>query len=111
MRHVMTSNQIQKARSYLAALQATVNKRFAGRADEDALLEFRRLCWGALLLVDDPECQQHIDSLVQYSKELFRGEAAESMKTRLEAAIAACSTRLDAIEGGYGKRWRDLRAA
>ena len=111
MRHVMTSNQLQKVRSYLAALRSTLSKRFAGRADEEALLEFRRLCWGALLLVDDPECQQHIDSLVQDAKVLFRGEAPESMKRRLEATIGACSTRLDAVEAGYGKRWRDLRAA
>ena len=112
MRHVMTSSQLQKVRANLAALQAMLNQRPAGRSDEAALLEFRRLCWGALLVVADPECQQQIDLLVQYAKELFSGsEAADAMKCKLEATIAACSARLDAVERGYGKRWRDLRAA
>lgn len=112
MRHVMTSAQIQKVRGNLAALQAMLNQPAAGRGDEAALLEFRRLCWAALLLVDDAECQQQIDLLVQYAKELFRGgEAAEGTKCKLEATIVACSARLDAVESGYGKRWRDLRAA
>ena len=112
MRHVMTSSHIQKVRGNLAALQAMLNQRAAGHRDEASLLEFRRLCWAALLLVNDRECQQHIDLLVQYAKELFRGgEAADGVKGKLEATIVACSARLDAIEGGYGKRWRDLRAA
>ena len=112
MRHVMTSSHIQKVRRNLAALQAMLTQRPAGRSDEASLLEFRRLCWAALLVVDDPECQQQIDLLVQYSKELFGGsESAEDMKCKLEATIVACSARLDAVESGYGKRWRDLRAA
>jgi hypothetical protein len=109
----MTNSEIQAVRSHLASLEAMVQKRLAGSADDDALLEFRRLCWAALLLVDDAECQEQIDLLVQYAKELFRGgEPAEGLKRKLGAAIAACAARLEAVEtGGYGKRWRDLRAA
>jgi hypothetical protein len=108
----MTNSEIQKVRSHLASLEAMLDERFAGASDEEALLEFRRLCWAALLLVDDAECQEQIDLLVQYAKELFRGgEAADGVKPRLNAALAACAARLDAVEGGYGKRWRDLRAA
>jgi len=112
MRHVMTSSQLQKVRANLAALQALLDQRPARRSDEAPLLEFRRLCWGALLVVDDAECQQQIDLLVQYAKELFGGSgAAEGIKGKLEATIVACNARLDAVESGYGKRWRDLRAA
>ena len=111
MSHVMTNSEVQKVRSHLASLEAMLARRFSA-ADEDALLEFRRVCWAALLLVDDFECQQRIDVLVQLAKELFRdGEAADGLRPRLNAALAACAARLDAVEGGYGKRWRDLRAA
>jgi hypothetical protein len=29
----------------------------------------------------------------------------------MRSALAALRARMHAIEGGYGKRWRDLRAA
>jgi hypothetical protein len=107
----MTNSDVQKVRSHLASLEAMLGKRFSG-TDDEALLEFRSVCWAALLLVDDFECQEHIHLLVQYAKELFRGgDASEGVKNRINAALAACSARLDAVEGGYGKRWRDLRAA
>jgi hypothetical protein len=106
----MTNSEIQKVRAHLASLEAMLGKRFNGA--DDALLEFRRVCWAALLLVDDAECQEHIDLLVQYAKELFAGgDGADGVKQRLCDTIAACAARLDAVEGGYGKRWRDLRAA
>jgi hypothetical protein len=106
----MTHSDVQRVRSHLASLEAMLGRRFAAN-DEDALLEFRRECWAALLLVDDAECQEQIDLLVQYSKELFLGEAADGMKSKLQTTIAACQARLESVEGGYGKRWRDLRAA
>jgi hypothetical protein len=111
-KHAMTNADVQRVRSHLATLELMLQKRFAGAGDEESLLEFRRLCWAALLLVDDAECQAQIDLLVQHAKELFRGgDAADGVKSRLDAALAACSARLDMVEGGYGKRWRDLRAA
>jgi hypothetical protein len=105
----MTNADVQTVRSHLATLEVMLQKRFAG---EESLLEFRRLCWAALLLVDDAGCHAQIDLLVQHAKDLFRGgDAADGVKSKLSAALAACSARLDMVEGGYGKRWRDLRAA
>jgi hypothetical protein len=107
----VTHSDAQRVRSHLASLETMLGGRFAAN-DEDALLEFRRECWAALLLVDDAECQEQIDLLVQYSKELFLGgKAADDVKSKLQATIVACHARLEAAEGGYGKRWRDLRAA
>ncbi len=86
----------------------------AGAGDEESLLEFRRLCWAALLLVDDAECQAQIDLLVQHAKELYSdGDAGrvEAVRGKIRGALHALQTRLRALEGGYGKRWRDLRAA
>jgi len=108
----MTNTDVQKARSHLATLEVMLEKRFGDCADDEALLEFRRVCWAALLLVRDAQFQAQIDLLVQHAKELFRGgEAANEAKIKLSAALAACSARLHMVEGGYGKRWRDLRAA
>ena len=106
----MTSSDVQKVRSHLASLEAMLARRFHS-ADDEALLEFRRVCWAALLLVEDVDFQDQIDLLVRYAKEFRGGDAAEGVKSRISAALAACSARLDAVEGGYGKRWRDLRAA
>lgn len=111
-KRAMTNADVQKVRSHLATLRVMLQKRFAGAGDEESLLEFRRLCWAALLLVDDAQCQAQIDLLVQHAKDLFRGgEAVHGVKSKLNAALAACNARLDMVEGGYGKRWRDLRAA
>jgi hypothetical protein len=108
----MTNTDVQKVRSHLATLEAMLEKRFGDAADEEALLEFRRVCWAALLLVHDVDFQEQIDLLVQHAKELFRGgDAASNLKTKLGAALAACNSRLHMVERGYGKRWRDLRAA
>src|SRR4026209_2526297 len=103
----MTSSDVQKVRSHLASLEAMLARRFHS-ADDEALLEFRRVCWAALLMVEDVDFQDQIDLLVRYAKEFSGGE---DMNEKMNAALAACSARLDAVEGGYGKRWRDLRAA
>src|SRR5687767_6905416 len=47
----MTNTDVQKVRSHLATLEGMLEKRFGDAADEEALLEFRRVCWAALLLV------------------------------------------------------------
>ena len=108
----MTNTDVQRVRNHLATLEGMLEQRFGESADEEALLEFRRVCWAALLLVHDADFQEQIDLLVQHAKELFRGgEAANEAKIKLSAALAACSARLHMVERGYGKRWRDLRAA
>jgi hypothetical protein len=112
--HAMTHADLQKIRSHLAAVEAMAAKAPGGRADEESLLEFRRLCWAALLLTDDAECHEQIDLLVQHAKELYSGrenERADSLKAKIQAALDVFRARLNGLEGGYGKRWRDLRAA
>jgi hypothetical protein len=108
----MRYTDVHKVRSHLATLEAMVERRFSDRADDEALLEFRRVCWAALLLVRDADFQEQIDLLVQHAKELFRGgDAASDARINLRVVLAACSARLYLAERGYGKRWRDLRAA
>jgi hypothetical protein len=110
--HVMTHAGLEKIRSHLSAVEALLARAPGGREDDDALLEFRRLCWAALLLTDDLECQQHIDLLVQHAKALYSGhDDADSLIGKVQAALGAFRQRLNNLEGGYGKRWRDLRAA
>ncbi|HSA88700.1 MAG TPA: hypothetical protein VLF42_02260 [Burkholderiales bacterium] len=111
---VITQGHLEKIHHALAGMEAVLARSHGGCDDEDALLEFRRLCWAALLLMDDSEAQELIDLLVQYAKDLYaEGESrdVESLRGRIGSALAALRVRLNAIEGGYGKRWRDLRAA
>ena len=112
--HLMTQAGLQKIRSHLAAVEALLAHAHDGRADEEALLEFRRLCWAALLLTEDAECHRQIDLLVQHAKELYSGhelEPVDSPREKIRGALDAFRLRLSSLESGYGKRWRDLRAA
>jgi hypothetical protein len=114
MSHAMTHADVQKIRSHLTAVEAVLARSHGGCTDDEALLEFRRLCWAALLLTDDSECHEQIDLLVQYAKDLYSGSAhdrVDSLRGRISAALGGFRARLSSLEGGYGKRWRDLRAA
>jgi hypothetical protein len=111
---VITQGHLEKIRSALAGMETVLASSHGGHGDEDALLEFRRMCWAALLLMDDSEAQELIDLLVQYAKDLYsdgQGRDVENLRGRMCSTLAALRARLHAIEGGYGKRWRDLRAA
>jgi len=111
---VMTHADLERILSALVGMQAVLARAYGGRPDDEALLEFRRMCWAALLLVDDGECQEYIDLLVQYAKELYAGgepARVEALRSRIKTALDAFRARVSALEGGYGKRWRDLRAA
>lgn len=110
----MTHADVQKIRSHLTGVEAVLAKSHGGHADEDSLLEFRRLCWAALLLTDDGECHEQIDLLVQYAKDLYSGhqhDRVDALRGKIRAALGGFRARLNSLEGGYGKRWRDLRAA
>jgi hypothetical protein len=108
----MTHANLQKVRSYLATLEAILAKAQAGWASDESLLEFRRVCWAALLVANDGECQEQIALLVQYSKDLFcRRGCVDILRDRIRTVLRTFSARLNGIERGYGKRWRDLRAA
>jgi hypothetical protein len=111
---LMTHADLEKIRSHLAGVEAMLAKAPGGRADEESLLEFRRLCWAALLLTDDAECHEQIDLLVQHAKDLYSGREpgrVDALRGKIRAALGGFRTRLNSLEGGYGKRWRDLRAA
>jgi hypothetical protein len=114
MSHAMKHADLQKIRSHLSAVEAMLARSHGGRADDESLLEFRRLCWAALLLSDDAECHEQIDLLVQYAKDLYsegEREGVDALKGKIRATLGSFRARLNALEGGYGKRWRDLRAA
>jgi hypothetical protein len=110
----MTPSALHKVRGYLAGLEEVLAKSLGGQADEESLLEFRRLCWSALLVAPDAECHQQIDLLVQYAKDFYserEHDRVDILRGKIRMALDAFRARLDGIERGYGKRWRDLRAA
>lgn len=111
---LMKHADLQKIRDCLAAMEALLARARGGADDDEALLEFRRLCWAALLLADDGECHRQIDLLVQYAKDLYSGqddERVDTLRGGISTALGAFRARLNGLERGYGKRWRDLRAA
>ena len=112
----------QRFRSYLDGLETLLAKSHGGWADEQSLLEFRRLCWAALLVADDPECQEQIDLLVQYAKSLYSDRdhhrwdlgplfGVDVLRRKIRTVLGAARARLGGADRAYGKRWRDLRAA
>jgi hypothetical protein len=110
----MTTNALHKLHGALAGMDEVLARAHGGKPDVEALLEFRRFCWTALLAVDDGECQQHIDLLVQISKELYSEREPDRvavLRGDMGTALAALRARVQGLERGYGKRWRDLRAA
>jgi len=122
VRKRMTNADLQKARSLLTGLETILSKSHGGWADDDSLLEFRRACWSAILLLDDADCQSQIDLLVQYAKDLYsdRGHhrwnlgpvfGVDILRRKIRMTLVTLGARLNGVEHGYGKRWRDLRAA
>lgn len=110
----MTPNNLQKVRTCLAGLDAVLARSRGGRADEESLLEFRRLCWSAMLLTGDGECHEQIDVLVQCAKELYAPcgeEQVDTLRGKMRTVLSAFRARLNGMGSVYGKRWRDLRAA
>lgn len=119
---LMTHAGLQSVREHLAALETLLAKSHGGWADEEALLEFRRICWAALLVANEDDCQRQLDLVVQYAKELYSDNehhrwdvgpvlGADILRRKIRAALGALRARLNSVERGYGKRWRDLRAA
>ena len=110
----MTPTNLQKVRSCLAGLDTVLARSRGGRADEESLLEFRRLCWSAMLLTGDGECHEQIDLLVQAAKELYSDcsdEQVDNLRGRIRTVLSGFRARLNGMGSVYGKRWRDLRAA
>jgi hypothetical protein len=110
----VTHADLQKVRSHLAGIEAVLAKSHGGSPDDESLLEFRRLCWAALLLAHDGECHEQIDLLVQCAKDLYSErdhDRVDVLRGKIRMALSAFRARLNGLERGYGKRWRDLRAA
>lgn len=118
----MTHADLQKVRSDLASLESILAKSHGGWADDESLLEFRRSCWAALIVIDDKECQEHIALLVQYAKDLYSERdhhrwdvgpvfGVDILRRKIRKLLSSFSARLNSIERGHSKRWRDLRAA
>jgi hypothetical protein len=103
----MKNAALHKVRAYLSALEALLEK----PRDDESLLEFRRICWAAVLIANDSECQKHIDVLVRHAKELYSPGEHPGLEAKIRTVLGAFRERLDRLEAGYGKRWRDLRAA
>jgi len=111
--HSMLPANLQKLSNALAEIEAVFARCHGGRVNDDALLEFRRYCWSALLVADDAECVEQIDSLVRHAKELYSAcehQRIKLLRGNISTALRALRARLESAER-YGKRWRDLRAA
>ena len=118
----MTPADFQKLRSHLEGLEALVRRSHGGWADEQSLLEFRRLCWASVLIAQDPAFQEQIDQLVQYAKGLYSDRehhrwdvgpvfGVDVLRRKIRMTLTAARARIERIDPAYGKRWRDLRAA
>lgn len=110
----MTPTNLHKVRNSLAGIEAVIARSRGGHADEESLLEFRRFCWSAMLLIGDGECHEQIDILVQSAKVLYSdcsGDEADNLRGRIRTVLSGLRARLNGMGSIYGKRWRDLRAA
>lgn len=118
----MTPADFQKLCSHLEELEALVRKSHGGWADEQSLLEFRRICWACVLTTQDPAFQEQIDQLVQYAKGLYSDHdhhrwdvgpvfGVDVLRRKIRNVLTTARARLERSDPGYGKRWRDLRAA
>ena len=87
----MMHSSPQKIETALSAMEAVLERARGGRADDEALLDFRCRCWELMLLVRDGRWQAHIDSLVQHAKELYSdrdGSQALALRTKLLTLLA-----------------------
>jgi hypothetical protein len=116
----MTHAGLQSVREHLAALETVLAKSHGGWADEESLLEFRRICWAALLVANDADCQRHLDHLVQYAKDLYSDDAhqrwnvgpvfgADILRRKIRAALGALRARLNGIDRTDAKPSRERR--
>lgn len=87
----MTQPSLQKIEKALSAMEAVLERAQGGRADDEALLDFRCRCWELMLLIPDGRCQAYIDSLVQHAKQLYSDHASDraaALRTTLRTLLA-----------------------
>jgi hypothetical protein len=102
----MMRRELQQALDHLAELEAVLAKSHGGWADEDSLLEFRRVCGQTLLVAGDSGCHEHIDLLVRFARDLYsdRGHhrwdigpvfGADILRRKIRMTLRACRARLN----------------
>ena len=100
----MTPQKLRIVQGYLAELEAVLARSHGGWADEDSLLEFRRVCAAIALVVEDSGYRERIDLLLQYAKELYSDRAhhrwdigplfgADILRRKLRMTLSACRAR------------------
>ena len=87
----MTQPSLQKIEKALSAMEAVLERAQGGRADDEALLDFRCRCWELMLLIPDGRCQAYIDSLVQHAKQLYSEHTSHhpaALRAKLRTLLA-----------------------
>ena len=90
----MTQPSQHKIEKALSAMEAVLERAQGGRADDEALLDFRCRCWELMLLIPDGRCQAYIDSLVQHAKQLYSDHASDCAAVRAKLRTLLADFRL-----------------
>jgi len=101
----MASLEPRNFQDYLAGLEAVLAKSHGGWADEESLLEFRRLCSSALLVAADSARHAQIGLLVRYAQDLYSDRAhhrwdigpvfgADILRRKIRMTLSACRAQL-----------------
>ena len=112
----------QDIQGYLAGLEAVLAKSHGGWADEESLLEFRRLCLSARLVAEDSDCHQQFDLLAQYAKDLYSDHAhhrwdigpvfgADILRRKIRMTLSACRARVNGVGRSFNSTVPGLPAA
>lgn len=92
---------------HFAGLETVLARSHGGWADEDSLLEFRRLCSEALLVAG--ECRDQIELLLRYAKDLYSDcghhrwdigplLGADILRRKIRMTLSACRARVNGLE-------------
>ena len=71
----MASLKPRNLQEYLVELESVLAKSHGGWADDESLLEFRRLCASALRVAGGSGCHEQVGLLAQYAKDLYSDHA------------------------------------
>jgi hypothetical protein len=110
-RQPMTRLELRNILGCLDGLEGVLAKSHGGWADEESLLEFRRLCWSALLVAGDTGCHAQIELLTRYARDLYSDDAhhrwdigpvfgADILRRKIRMTLSACRARANGVERG-----------
>jgi hypothetical protein len=100
----MVDADLEKARECHGALREIFIHHPGGWADRDALYRAEKLCWQAMTLVKDAECQEKMGIVEHYAAALY--SEAEHHKWRMASLPGADFLRLQilrALVGFHGR--------